>query len=312
MLKFQNNNTMVIATFEDFILTVYVVIDELYRQFAPSEVIHRRHVLDAKLSDSEIITISICGELAGIDSENAWFSFVKKNYRHLFPQLCSRSRFNRTRRALMQTTELLRQKMISAFPIPFSPYFIIDSFPLAVCKFGRARYCRSFRGYGADYGKCPSKKETYFGYKVHALVTLEGYITSFEITPASTDDREGLRDIVESQSDLVILGDKGYVGENLMLEMKEQGICLLALKRSNSKINWSKSFRQLIFKLRRRVETVFSQLSEQLNAERVFAKSFQGLCTRLSNKILAYNLCLALNRIFHETCELGKIKQLIF
>lgn len=312
MLKFQNNNTMVIATFEDFILTVYVVIDELYRQFAPSEVIHRRHVLDAKLSNSEIITISICGELAGIDSENAWFSFVKKNYRHLFPQLCSRSRFNRTRRALMQTTELLRQKMISAFPIPFSPYFIIDSFPLAVCKFGRARYCRSFRGYGADYGKCPSKKETYFGYKVHALVTLEGYITSFEITPASTDDREGLRDIVESQSDLVILGDKGYVGENLMLEMKEQGICLLALKRSNSKINWSKSFRQLIFKLRRRVETVFSQLSEQLNAERVLAKSFQGLCTRLSNKILAYNLCLALNRIFHETCELGKIKQLIF
>lgn len=312
MLKFQNNNTMVIATFEDFILTVYVVIDELYRQFAPSEVIHRRHVLDAKLSNSEIITISICGELAGIDSENAWFSFVKKNYRHLFPQLCSRSRFNRTRRALMQTTELLRQKMISAFPIPFSPYFIIDSFPLAVCKFGRARYCRSFRGYGADYGKYPSKKETYFGYKAHALVTLEGYITSFEITPASTDDREGLRDIVESQSDLVILGDKGYVGENLMLEMKEQGICLLALKRSNSKINWSKSFRQLIFKLRRRVETVFSQLSEQLNAERVLAKSFQGLCTRLSNKILAYNLCLALNRIFHETCELGKIKQLIF
>lgn len=312
MLKFQNNNTMVIATFEDFILTVYVVIDELYRQFAPSEVIHRRHVLDAKLSNSEIITISICGELAGIDSENAWFSFVKKNYRHLFPQLCSRSRFNRTRRALMQTTELLRQKMISAFPIPFSPYFIIDSFPLAVCKFGRARYCRSFRGYGADYGKCPSKKETYFGYKAHALVTLEGYITSFEITPASTDDREGLRDIVESQSDLVILGDKGYVGENLMLEMKEQGICLLALKRSNSKINWSKSFRQLIFKLRRRVETVFSQLSEQLNAERVLAKSFQGLCTRLSNKILAYNLCLTLNRIFHETCELGKIKQLIF
>lgn len=312
MLKFQNNNTMVIATFEDFILTVYVVIDELYRQFAPSEVIHRRHVLDAKLSDSEIITINICGELAGIDSENAWFSFVKKNYRHLFPQLCSRSRFNRTRRALMQTTELLRQKMISAFTIPFSPYFIIDSFPLAVCKFGRARYCRSFRGYGADYGKCPSKKETYFGYKVHALVTLEGYITSFEITPASTDDREGLRDIVESQSDLVILGDKGYGGENLMLEMKEQGICLLALKRSNSKINWSKSFRQLIFKLRRRVETVFSQLSEQLNAERVLAKSFQGLCTRLSNKILAYNLCLALNRIFHETCELGKIRQLIF
>ena len=134
MLKFQNNNTTLIATFEDFILTVYVVIDDLYHQFAPPEVIFRRHVLDAKLSDPEIITISICGELAGIDSENAWFSFVKKNYHHLFPNLCSRSRFNRTRRALLKTTELLRQKMISVFSIPFSQYFVIDSFPLAVCN----------------------------------------------------------------------------------------------------------------------------------------------------------------------------------
>ena len=50
MLKFQNNNTTIIATFEDFILTVYVIIDDLYHQFAPDEVIHRRRVLDAKLS----------------------------------------------------------------------------------------------------------------------------------------------------------------------------------------------------------------------------------------------------------------------
>ena len=63
MLKFQNNNTTVIATFEDFILTTYVIIDELYHQFALPEVAKRRHVLDAKLSDSEIITISLCGEL---------------------------------------------------------------------------------------------------------------------------------------------------------------------------------------------------------------------------------------------------------
>ena len=59
MLKFQDNNTTVIATFEDFILTAYVIIDELYHQFAPPEVTRRRHILNAKLSDSEIITISL-------------------------------------------------------------------------------------------------------------------------------------------------------------------------------------------------------------------------------------------------------------
>lgn len=312
MLKFQDDYTTIIATFEDFILLVYTIIDDLYHQFVPTSVSQRRNVDTAKMSDSEIITLSICGELAGIDSENAWYSFVKRNYRHLFPRLCSRTRFNRTRRALLQVTELLRQKLTHSFPIPTSRYFVIDSFPLPVCKFGRARYCRSFRVDGANYGKCPSKKETYFGFKVHALITIEGYITAFEITPASVDDREGLRDFAENHLCLTVLGDKGYTGEQLWEDMQEKGICLMSLKPSNHKNNWPKEVRQVIFRFRRRVETVFSQLSEQLNAEKVLAKSFRGLCTRLQNKILGHNLCMAFNSIFREPCDIGKIKHLIF
>ena len=312
MLKFQDDYTTIIDTFEDFILLVYTIIDDLYHQFVPTSVSQRRNVDTAKMSDSEIITLSICGELAGIDSENAWYSFVKRNYRHLFPRLCSRTRFNRTRRALLQVTELLRQKLTHSFPIPTSRYFVIDSFPLPVCKFGRARYCRSFRVDGANYGKCPSKKETYFGFKVHALITIEGYITAFEITPASADDREGLRDFAENHLCLTVLGDKGYTEEQLWEDMQEKGICLMSLKPSNHKNNWPKEVRQVIFRFRRRVETVFSQLSEQLNAEKVLAKSFRGLCTRLQNKILGHNLCMAFNSIFREPCDIGKIKHLIF
>ena len=312
MLKFQDDYTTIITTFEDFILLVYTIIDDLYHQFVPSSVSQRRNVDTAKMSDSEIITLSICGELAGIDSENAWYSFVKRNYRHLFPRLCSRTRFNRTRRALLQVTELLRQKLTHSFPIPTSRYFVIDSFPLPVCKFGCARYCRSFRVDGANYGKCPSKKETYFGFKVHALITIEGYITAFEITPASVDDREGLRDFAENHLCLTVLGDKGYTGEQLWEDMQEKGICLMSLKPSNHKNNWPKEVRQVIFRFRRRIETVFSQLSEQLNAEKVLAKSFRGLCTRLQNKILGHNLCMAFNSIFREPCDIGKIKHLIF
>ena len=312
MLKFQGDYTTLIATFEDFILLVYTIIDDLYQQFVPLSVSKRRNADAAKMSDSEIITLSICSELISIDSENAWYSFVKRNYRHLFPNLCCRTRFNRTRRALLQVTELLRQKIGQVFPVPHSRYFVIDSFPLPVCRFGRARYCRSFRADGANYGRCPSKKETYYGFKVHALITLEGYITAFEITPASVDDREGLRDLAENHLGLVILGDKGYTGRILWEDMKQQGVCLMSLKPSNYKENWPREVRQLIFHFRRRVETVFSQLTEQTNAERVLAKSFRGLCTRLQNKILGHNLCMAFNSIFREPCDIGKIKELIF
>ena len=134
----------------------------------------------------------------------------------------------------MQTIELLRTKMISVFSIPVSSYYIVDSFSLAVCKFGRAPYCKIFRSSGADYGKCSSKKETYYGYKVHVLIILEGYITSFDITLASTDDRKGLYDLTDGWSNISILADKGYVGEGLKQELKKQSIGLFTLKRSNS------------------------------------------------------------------------------
>lgn len=41
-------------------------------------------------------------------------------------------------------------------------YFVVDSFPLPVCKFGRVHYCCSFRKDGANYGRCPSKKRNLF------------------------------------------------------------------------------------------------------------------------------------------------------
>lgn len=125
------------------------------------------------MSDSEIITLSICSEITGIDSEKTWYSFVKKNYRHLFANLCCRTRFNRTKRNLLQVTELLRRIITRIFHTPESRYFENDSYPLPVSKFGRARYCRSFRTHGANNEKCRSKKETNFGFKAHALITLK-------------------------------------------------------------------------------------------------------------------------------------------
>ena len=312
MLKFQSNYITTIENLEDFILTIFVLIDDLYQEHVPSSISQRRQIQTAKLSDSEIITIAICGETMGIDSEQAWFSFVKKNLRFLFPNIGSRSRFNRTRRALCSTTELVREKLLALCSVFDSSYAIVDSFPLPVCKFGRAHFCRSFRGFGADYGYCPSKKETYFGYKVHVLITLQGFITQFEVTPASIDDREGLRDLSQVCSHSVLLADKGYVSQCLTEELEQQGICLLPLKRSNSKENYSKSLRSMIFRQRRKIETIFSQLCEQLKIERVLAKSYAGLLTRLVNKILAHNLCMVCNLLLGKTFEITQIKHLLF
>ena len=103
-----------------------------------------------------------------------------------------------------------------------------------MCKFGRAYYCGYFRTENTNYRVCPSKKEVYFGYKVYVMITFNGFITKFEITPASIDDRQALLDMLDGESNIVILADKGYVGEKLSQNLKKQGICLIAIKRSKS------------------------------------------------------------------------------
>lgn len=55
MLKFKDDYTTLTATFEDFILLVYTVIDDLYQRSVPVCVSQRRNVHTAKMSDSEII-----------------------------------------------------------------------------------------------------------------------------------------------------------------------------------------------------------------------------------------------------------------
>ena len=308
MLKFQENYTIENQTFEDFILVIFVLIDDFYQTDAPDSVKFRPNIEKALLSDSEIITIAICGELIGIDSEKAWFNFVKKNLRHLFPKMCDRTRFNRTRRNLLQVINLIFAKISSHLRDDF---LIADSFPLEVCKFGRAHFCKAFKFEGAKYGYCASKKQTYFGYKVHALTTVDGAVMIFEITPANVDDRNGLRDMVSDFTDFYsVFGDKGYVDKNLEQELKLRGQKLLALKRNNAKNNLSDEERQFILKYRKRIETVFAQLTDQFNIERVLAKTFVGLSVRLLTKMLAFNLCLLTNKIFN--LKYSAVKSLIF
>jgi hypothetical protein len=154
---------------------------------------------------------------------------------------------------------------------------IVDSMPIPVCKFGRAHFSKCFKGV-ASYGYCPSKKETYFGFKLHALTTTEGFFTDVIITPADVDDRDAIFDLSEQYNSTYIIGDKGYISKMLTPELKkEKNIDLIFLKRNNSKNQYPRDIRQLIFKVRRRIETSFSQLSEQLNINRVKTKSYWGV-----------------------------------
>lgn len=297
-----------IDNFEDFATTLFTFVDDLYIKVVPNQVRNRKNIDQAKMSDSEIITLSLLGELLGCDSEKAWYSFVSKNYRQLFPTLCDRTRINRTRRSLMSVIKAIRKELCTQHDT-----LIIDSFPLPVCKFGRANFSKCFKGLQADYGYCASKKETYFGYKIHALCTLDGDIVEYLITSASVDDRVPVAEMLEKVPFCkVLIGDKGYTGETFIQQIyQETGVEIIALKKKTAKDQLPKSRRQLIFKIRRRIETTFSQFSKQFNGEKVVAKTLLGMFARIETKLLGLSCCFAFNRILGKK-SVAKIKELIF
>ena len=65
---------------------------------------------------------------------------------------------------------------------------------------------------------------------------------------------------------------------------------MYALKRSNSKTPLPKAFRNLISKVRRRIESTFNQLIKHFDIQRVRANSIIGLSTMLEVKFLYFNL----------------------
>ncbi|AKL96103.1 transposase IS4 family protein [Clostridium aceticum] len=173
-----------IADLKDFITVTYVLIDNIYKEITPTHIKKRRNINESILSDSQIITLSIVGELLTIDSEKAWLGFCKKNLKDLFPRFSHRTRFNRTRRALHSVIDAIRKELTSMLGFRDKSFRIVDSIPIPVCKFGRARFHKSFKVDSA-YGYCASKKETYYGFKLHAITTIEGFITNFILTPVS-------------------------------------------------------------------------------------------------------------------------------
>lgn len=314
MLELKYYSVHEIENLKDFFLVSYVIIDDIYHEIIPEAIKFRRNYNTSNLTDSELITIAIVGETHGISSEKAWFNYVRKNFKDLFPHLGDRTRFNRTRRNLQTVIDAIRKQIGKYLGYADADVLIVDSMPIPVCGFGRAHFSKCFKDI-SSYGHCASKKETYYGLKLHALVTLEGFVTNVVLTAANVDDREVMWELAPHTHKTVILGDKGYIGDNLANSLaEEENITLLALKRNNSKNPYPKDLRNWISKHRRRIETTFSQLADQFNINQVLARSLTGLVSRINSKLLGHNISYFMNKCLGKDTinEVGQIKHLIF
>ena len=109
MLELSNYYIQEVENLTDLFTIIYTIVDDIYNNIIPIDIRNRRNIKGSKLSDSEIITISIVGELLTIDSEKAFFSLLSREYKYLFPKLGDRTRFNRAKRNLYSVIKKIRE-----------------------------------------------------------------------------------------------------------------------------------------------------------------------------------------------------------
>lgn len=296
------------ASLEDVFLVVFCYVDDLYHELVPEAIRRRSQYERIECSDSEVITLSIMQEALSMDSEESFLRFVRKNYLHLFPRLLRRDRYNRRRRALMETS-LILFRHLAAFFRRRAQYLIVDSAPVETAAFVRSQSA-SVSMPEAAYGFIPSKKRYFFGFRLHGLVSDEGGIVDFVLSPADVDERTVATVLLAPYRGHDIWADNGYSGAPMPLSATRHGYGLYVSPRQSQRPasveearwrRWLRSKRDL-------VETVFSMLSDQFTLETTRALSFLGLKARMAAKLLAFNLSVYVNH--HWGRDLLAVKSL--
>lgn len=250
-----------------------------------------------KFSDCEVITLSLVSDSLLIDSEHYLFEKLHRDHGGEFPNLIERSVYNKRRRFLVPWIHRVRKELVYRL-VPCENTFVLDSMPVEICKFARARrvrVCSEREETAPAYGYCAAQKHTYYGYKLHSVCSLEGVVTDFDLSKANVADIHYLKDIRDQYYSCTLLGDKAYLSNELQTELFERnGMLLNTPMRANQK-----QFRKqpaLFRKVRKRIETIFSQLCDQFMIRRNYAKSFHGLASRILSKITAFTLLQYINK----------------
>lgn len=254
-------------------------------------------IREPKLKDIELIAMNLTSEYMSIDSECQLFRIIPE----VLSNKIERSVYNRRKRKLFTSMEFIREKLSERFN-EFEDYYIVDSMPLEVAKLsrsGRSTICKESYDTAPNKGFCASQNMTFYGYKIHAVCSINGIFKSFDISKASVHDIHYLKDIKNQFSDCVILGDKGYLSADYQLDLFESKQIKLEVPMRKNQYNYKKQA-YVFRKSRKRIETLFSQLCDHFMIRRNYAKTFEGFKTRILSKITSLTIIQYINKFVFD------------
>lgn len=267
------------------------------------------------VADSVVLTCELAGEFLGYDTDKGLLQYFRRHHQDLFPKLdeVCRTTFTRQAANLWSVKHMLRRRLLRRLwkrHRGVAPQIgITDSFPIPICRLMRASHCQLFEA-EATFGHNETNDQTMYGFRGHVEVAWPGAVVSTAVAPANEHDIAVAPEVLEGgpkrgdprDASRTVLGDVAYCSQRLDVELSE-AVGLETPSRSEEE-KWPRSLVQI----RRRVETVISQLCERFNAKRVWARDRWHLTVRWIRKLCSHTMgMLMCYRHGHSPLQFAKL-----
>jgi IS5 family transposase len=266
------------------IITIYCLNDEFLRA------INYKDDPQSVMTTAEVMTTAFAAARYYSGKHEDSRDFLKE-YGYI-PSMLSKSRFNRRLHSIpvevwQSFLELLAQIAHSSNPLKT---YLIDSFPVPVCCNIRIKRCQiyqeeQFRGWNE------SKKEYFYGLKVHLLISETGIPVEFLLSPGNYSDTSSLYDFPFNLPEgAYVHGGKAYNAYEMEDQLdEEKQIHLRPIRKKNSQRNYDFSFAQGIRYIRKRIESTFSCI-QQWFPKHIHAVTHRGFELKILLFVLTYGI----------------------
>lgn len=273
---------------QDKIISIFCLIDDILQGIGHKEDVRRQ------ISDSEIILTAIVSSTSFYGNHCSAIQFMK--HYGFIPNMVDKSRFNRRLHKVGRLLYELFEIVSSYFKhICCELNYIIDSFPVEICKNIRISNCKmltnkKWRGYTA------SMRNYFYGVKVQLLTTKKGIPIAFHFTPGKTADAKAIGKMIDKlPAESSLYGDSAYLDYGLEdIAFERKAVLLKIQRKSNSKRTDTIEQKREKLKMRKRVETTISDI-KKLFPRTIHAVTLDGFLIKLTLFIFG----LQLNKMFN-------------
>ena len=268
---------------KDFTVAIYCFVDDLLQKISQNALDARR-----KLTDAQIITTVLVSARYFYGNQCAACQYMQAHWGFTMPD---KSNFNKLLHRLSDTISQLFYHLSAVFKhLNLQSVYIIDSFPVPVCKnirISRAKIVKGeeFRGYNA------SKREFFYGFKVHVIGTGDGIPVEFLVTAGNVHDNKAMQAMeIDLPENSDLYGDAAYLNAEEQALLNEfQQIRLKAATKKNSKERntWAEELENKYF--RKKIEHTFSELTYTF-PKKIHAVTSRGFLLKLLIAMITFVL----------------------